>query len=170
MSNCECQPKLDGLAVFAEHPAIVILAYLIVIFPWGITQNVDFISDKWRTIRHTLHLGYLHLAFSIVPLPYIIFYAHLQRISGDYKEMMTAVVVILMSIYHMKRTVWGLMQLNEYHTWCVDLMERLIKLDLICTSKWKSMLRSAELGAWGKLLLISAMWDMVYRDAPQGFR
>jgi len=45
MENCQCEPKLDGLAVLAEHPAIVVLAYLIVIFPWGIMQNVDFISE-----------------------------------------------------------------------------------------------------------------------------
>jgi len=47
MENCQCEPKLDGLAVLAEHPAIVVLAYLIVIFPWGIMQNVDFISELY---------------------------------------------------------------------------------------------------------------------------
>lgn len=44
--------------------------------------------------------------FMLIP-PYIVFYAHLERISSDYKEMMTAVVVILMCIYHMERTIWG---------------------------------------------------------------
>lgn len=104
-SNCRCEPKLAGLAEFSEHPAVIITAYLIVIFPWRIKQKVDFISEKWRTIMHTRHLAYIHLTLSVIPLPYIIFYAHLQQISSDYKEMMAAVVVILMAIYHIGRTI-----------------------------------------------------------------
>lgn len=112
MSYCQCEPTPVGIAQFAEHPAVVIPAYLVVIFPWGIIQNIDFISDKWRTVRQTRHLGYVHLALSIIPLPFIVFYAHLQQISGDYKEMMASVVVILTAAYHISRTIWGLMQLD----------------------------------------------------------
>jgi len=146
MSNCRCEPKLEGIAFLAEDPAIVVVAYLIVIFPWGIMQNVDFISEKWRTITHTRHLGYLHLAFMLIPLPYIIFYAHLQRISSDYKEMMTAVVVILMCMYHVTRTVWGLIQLESYHVWCKDLAERMLTLEMVKPKKWAWMLQTAEMG------------------------
>lgn len=108
MKSYRCEPELAGLVHLAGHPAIIITVHLVVIFPWGIIQNVDFISEKWRTIAHTRHLGYLHLALTFIPLPYIMFYAHLQQISKEYKEMMAAVVVILMAIYHIMRTVFGL--------------------------------------------------------------
>lgn len=150
MSNCKCIPKLEGLAVLAENPTVVVFAYSIVIFPWGIIHNVDCITEKWRTIAHNRHLGYLHLAFSLIPLPYIIFYTHLQRISGDFKEMMAAVVVILMSIYHVMRTVSGLMQLDAYHVWCKDMAKRMLTLNMIDLYKWKWMLRAAEVGFWNK--------------------
>lgn len=94
-------------------------------------NNVDFISDKWRTIRHTRHLGKVHFIFTIIPLPCIVFYAHLQRLSGDFKEMMTSVVVILMAIYHILRTSMGLMQLNAYHARCKDLMKRMLTLKMV---------------------------------------
>ena len=151
MSGCRCEPKLEGLAKFSEHPAIIVAAYLVVIFPWGVIQNIDFISEKWRTVRHTRHLGYFHLALSIVPLPYIIFYAHLQRISSDFKEMMTAVVVILMAIYHTFRTIWGLLQLDAYKMWCTDLMKRMLGLKMVRAHDWRKALLLAEAGIWEKL-------------------
>lgn len=114
-------------------------------------QNVDFISEKWRTVRYTRHLGYVHLAFSIVPLPYIVFYAHLQQISSDYKEMMAAVVVILMALYHICRTIWGLLQLDAFYAWSMDLMKRMAALKMVRAYEWGKKIDSAEVGTWKKL-------------------
>ena len=109
---------------------------------------MDFISEKWRTVLHTRHLGYLHLALTIIPLPYIMFYAHLQQIAYDYKEMMAAVVVILMAIYHIIRTIWGLMQLDAYHIWCEDMAKRMLILKMVGKDKWGDMLKVAERSFW----------------------
>ena len=147
MSACQCIPRLEGLAPLADNPTVVIIiAYLIVIFPWGMIQNIDFITEKWRTITHTRNLGYMHLAFCLAPLPYIVFYTHLQRISGDFKEMMTAVVVILMAIYHIFRTVWGLLQVDAYYVWCKDLAVRMLTLKKINKDVWRWMVEEAKEG------------------------
>lgn len=151
MPSCRCEPKLEGFAVFAEHPAVIITAYLVVIFPWGLVENVDFTTEKWRTVQHTRHLGYLHLTLSIVPVPYIMFYVHLQQISSDYKEMMAAVFVIHMAMYHISRTIWGLLQLDAYHMWCKDLMERMLILKMVRAEEWDKKLWRAEEETWEKI-------------------
>jgi len=59
---------------------------------------------------------------------------------------MTAVVVILMCMYHVTRTVWGLIQLESYHVWCKDLAERMLTLEMVKPKKWAWMLQTAEMG------------------------
>jgi len=73
------------------------------------------------------------------------FYAHLQQIAYDYKEMMAAVVVILMAFYHIIRTMWGLMQLDAYHIWCKDMAKRMLILEMVDGYKWKWMRDEAEM-------------------------
>jgi len=90
----------QGFAKLAEHPAVIVVAYLFVILPWGFLYNFDYISEKWRTIHHTRRLGQIHLAIAICPMPVIIFYTVLQAMSEDYKEMMAGIIGTLMSIYH----------------------------------------------------------------------
>jgi len=110
---------------------VIVLAYTFVILPWGFLYNVDFISEKWRTVYRTRFLAYVHMFFAIVPMPFIIFYAHLQQTSEDYKEMMAAVIAILMSFYHVMRTGFGLIQLASFSKWCSVLIERMWKIKMI---------------------------------------
>lgn len=49
---------------------------------------------------------------------FVIWYAVVQARSGDYKEMMTAIITVMLKICHIARTVWGLVQLREYISWC----------------------------------------------------
>lgn len=58
-----------------------------------------------------------------MPLIIVIAYFYNQaRFSGDYKEMMTAIAAVLVSIYHLARTVWGLVQLYWFRKWCARSM------------------------------------------------
>lgn len=58
------------------------------------------------------------MAGCVFPMFFVVAYAMLQALSGDYKEMMTAVIAVMLSLYHIARTAWGLAQLREYVRWC----------------------------------------------------
>lgn len=64
-------------------------------------------------------------------MPFIIFYAHLQQISQDYKKIMTAVVAIFMSLYHVMRSCWGLIQVDNFSKWCSALIDRMLRMKMI---------------------------------------
>lgn len=61
---------------------------------------VDFISEKWRTVRSTHVSGILHLAVSLLSYPFIEAYSVFQVMAGDYKEMMTAIIAVITAGYH----------------------------------------------------------------------
>lgn len=50
----------------------------------------------------------------------VIGYAILQAVSGDFKEFMIACSAIQITLYHFASTVWGMLQLKEYKTWCTE--------------------------------------------------
>jgi len=127
---------------------VVVLAYTFVILPWGLLYNIDFISEKWRTVHRTRFLGWVHMTFAIAPMPFIIYYAHLQQSSEDYKEMMAAVIAILMSLYHVLRTAWGLIQLASFSQWCSVLVQRMWRMGMIDEYRLNRILGGYE-GAGG---------------------
>lgn len=116
MSNCCPQPT--GFAALADHPGIVVVAYFAAFFPWGVLQGLDFISPRWHKVRNIRRKGYFHLAVSIPPLGYVLFYSHVQRMSGDYKEMSAAIAAAVLTLIHILRTMWGLFQLQAFKAWC----------------------------------------------------
>lgn len=109
---------------------VIVLAYSFVILPWGFLFNWDFITEQWRTMKETRLLSGIHLAVAILPMPFIMYYAHLQQRSQDHKEMMTAVVAILTSMYHVLRTIWGIFQLKSFTKWCSVLRKRMGKMNM----------------------------------------
>jgi len=120
-----------GLAPLADKWWVIAIVYFMAILPAAIIHNLDFISGKWRTVNRTRFLGHLHFVFAILPMPVIIFYAHLQQISKDYKEMMTAVVALFLSLYHLIRTGWGLIQLAEFSKWTTVLIQRMRRMTMM---------------------------------------
>ena len=116
----EPKPRLDG---FANHWGTVLIAYSVGFLPWGFVVLFDFISAKWKTVRETRRAGWLHMATSAIPMTIVIAYAIIQGISQDFKEMMTAVIAVLLTVYHVARTVWGLAQLNAFRTWCAHALQ-----------------------------------------------
>lgn len=69
-------------------------------------------------MRRTRRYSYFHIFSSVLSLLFVIAYAVVQGMSGDYKEMMTAIIAMVFTFYHIARTVWGLVQLRAYMGWC----------------------------------------------------
>lgn len=101
---------------------VVATVYTAILIPLGFLYLHDFLSDRWRTIRHTFIDGLLHLIFASLPLSYIVYYAYLQAAltDPDYKELFAAVTAIVLSVYHILRTLWGLYQLYRFREWAVQ--------------------------------------------------
>lgn len=93
--------------------------YLGVLIPWTILYTVDFISSKWETIGVTITKGWIHLVIITIPISSIVAYVVLQTQlpQPDYKEMYTAISALVLSGYHLARTVWGLRQLHYFREW-----------------------------------------------------
>lgn len=91
---------------------------------------LDFMTSKMKHIRQTERDGYKHLLFSIVPLIYVMFYVYLQGSSGDYKEMMTGISAALLCLFHVSRTIWGLLQLRKFRNWNIRALQVLSNLGI----------------------------------------
>lgn len=122
---------MSNLRPLADNPLIIAGAYGCAIIPWGLLYAFDFITDRWRPIRKTRREGLVHLFIYIPPTAYVVFYAYLQGLgpAADYKEMMAAVLALVFCIFHVSRTVWGLLQLEVYQRWCDDALECMKILD-----------------------------------------
>lgn len=107
----------EGIAKLADNPGIVAGAYVSAFLPWAVLYAFDFISAKWKSIKRTRRAGHFHLTVSLPPVAYIVFYVHLQRISGDFKEMWAAITAAVLCLFNVIRSFWGLMQLHAFLKW-----------------------------------------------------
>ncbi len=127
-----------NLAELAENPLFIILCYVFSFGPWAFLFRDDFISRNWGTIRDTRRMGLTHLWLSIVTLAAVLLYLAAQQQAGDYKEMMAASLAVSVALYHISRTVCGLVQLQAYQSWCEQTVAYLRKincLDQVCPNK-----------------------------------
>ena len=67
------------LASIADNTYFVLGAYFFAFFPWAVMHNIDFISEKWRTIGRTRTVSSAHVLPSVVPCLYVAVYAEAQR-------------------------------------------------------------------------------------------
>ncbi len=116
-------PPQSGLVAISDNTLFVLGAYFFAFFPWGVISNVDFISEKWRTVRRTRQLSRIHLVLSVLPITYVAVYAEAQRQAGDSKELGAALAALFFNIFNFLRTVVGIVQLNAFVAWCVDAMK-----------------------------------------------
>ncbi len=86
-------------------------------------NNVDFISEKWRTCRRTRKLAHIHAASSIFPIMYVAVYAEAQRRVDDNKELGAALAALMFNVFQLMRTIMGIVQLNAFVAWCKDAVE-----------------------------------------------
>lgn len=111
---------MTAAAFLAEQAYVVLPAYLFALLPWSILLVHDYISETWKTLEETRETGRRHLIFMLVPLPYILLYIDFQRRAGDFKEMCTATTAVLYSLYHIGKTIWGLVQLRYFEEWAAN--------------------------------------------------
>ncbi len=86
-------------------------------------NNIDFISEKWRTCRRTRNLARIHFASYITTIIYVAVYAEAQRRDEDYKEFGAAVAALMFNVFQVLRTIMGIVQLNAFVAWCKDAAE-----------------------------------------------
>lgn len=122
-SNCCHEVEETGLLTLADDKTLIIPVYIIGFSGPGFLYFFDFISAKWKSVESTRWWGFLHMFCTLIPIVVVSFYAYVQSLSGDYKEMMTAFVTIFIGIFHTARSAWGLAQLNAYCRWCESAFE-----------------------------------------------
>eukprot|EP00171_Calliarthron_tuberculosum_P017177 IDg17177t1 len=125
MASAACSERLVCLA---GHPGIVFGAYIAAFLPLTVIYALDFISPKWKSIRETRNDGIVYLISSILPLAFVIFYIHLQKLAKDYKEMATAKTAAMFCSVHIMRTIWGFMQLHLFKEWCIEALHCLMRM------------------------------------------
>ncbi len=121
---CLCQEPYKP----SDDPKIIFTVYVIAFIPLAFIHALDFITDKWKPIRATRRNGLIQFCISLPCLAYMAFYIYLQMKDKDYKEAAAAMTVAVLNIYHVLRTVWGLIQLHEFKNWNIHALESLLDL------------------------------------------
>ena len=86
-------------------------------------NNIDFISEKWRTVRRTRTLAYAHMISSVVPCLYVAVYAEAQRQNKDSKELCAAMAVLIFNLIQLLRTLMVKVQLEVFVNCCKHAVE-----------------------------------------------
>lgn len=94
-----CPKPTPPIETAANHIGTVITGYVCGFLPCGFFALFDIISAKWKSVRETRNV-----LFTLVPIVLVIAYGVIQGMSGDYKEMMTAVIALMLTLYHLART------------------------------------------------------------------
>ncbi len=108
----------DYLKDNADNIWFILGAYFFAFFPWMIMNDIDFISEKWRTCRRTRKLAHIYIASSIIPIIYVAVYAEAQRRDEDNKELAAALAALMFNVFQLMRSIMGLVQLNAFVAWC----------------------------------------------------
>lgn len=141
MEKCSCAWQL---CVRGESPWFVFCAYFFALLPLAIVYVLDFITEKWKTIRATRREGYWHFFITLVCLPFLLYFIHLQRCIGNYTEMGATITAVLLSVFHMARTVWGLIQLQAFKRWNVDALYALTRIGYPAPANGRTRLSREE--------------------------
>ena len=119
----EASTTTTVLSSIADNTYFVLGAYFFAFFPWAVMHNIDFISEKWRTVRRTRTLAYVHMISSVVPCFYVAVYAEAQRQNKDSKELGAAIAALMFNVIQLLRTLMGKVQVEAFVEWCKDAME-----------------------------------------------
>ena len=124
----EASTTTTVLSSIAENTYFVLGAYFFAFFPWAVMYNIDFITEKWRTVGETRTFAYAHMISSVVPCLYVAVYAEAQRQNNDSQELGAALAALMFNLIHLLRTLMGKVQLEAYVVWCKHAMECLLAL------------------------------------------
>ncbi len=161
----ETATQHDYLKENADNIWFVLGAYFFAFFPWAIMNNIDFISEKWRTCRRTRDLALKHLASYILPIIYVAVYAEAQRRKEDNKEFAAALTALMFNVYQLMRTIMGWIQLNAFVAWCKHAVECVRVLEGYNDETSSSSSKRTEEGARDKtrrMMELLGQWQKVF--------
>ena len=81
-------------------------------------RKVDFITEKWRTVRWIPTLAYTHILSSIIPCSYVAVCAEAQRQNKDSKELGAAMAALIFNVIQLLRTLMGNVRQEAFVEWC----------------------------------------------------
>ena len=157
----ETAAKTDYLKENAGNIWFVLGAYFFAFFPWMVMNNIDYISEKWRTCRRTRKLAHIHVASSILPIIYVAVYAEAQRRDGDSKELGAALSALMFNVFQLMRTIMGLVQLNAFVAWCKHAVECIDALEGYKYSRWEKRMGRGE-GNIRRLMEAVREWQIAF--------
>lgn len=124
-----CTPNMSPEEL-ANHPAIVVVAYIAAFLPWTYFTSTDFISSPWKSVRQTRREGFLNIFFTLIPAAYIGFYIAIQARAKAYKGMSAAIIALIFSVSHFMQAAWGLWQLSLFAKWSRESIDALQALGI----------------------------------------
>ena len=98
-------------------------AYFFAFFPWAVMHNIDFISEKWRTVGRTRTLAYVHAIPSVVPCFHVSVYAETQRQNKYSEELGETTAALMFNMIQRLQTIMGMVEVEVFVEWCKDAME-----------------------------------------------
>lgn len=101
----------------SEDRLFALDAYFFAFFPWAVMNNIDFISEEWRTVRRTYRNARIYLASSITLCLYAAVIAEAQRRTNDNKELEAALVALMLDFVQLMRTLMGILQIDVFVSW-----------------------------------------------------
>ena len=119
----EASTATTSLSSIAENTCFVLGAYFFAFFSWAVMHNIDFISEKWRTIRQTREHAYVHIISSVVSCFCVAVYAEAQRQNKDSKELGAAMAALMFNVIQLLRTLMGKVQVETFVEWCKHAQE-----------------------------------------------
>lgn len=120
--------------------------YLAVLIPWGVLYYHDFISETWNTISKTRRDGWIHVGFICVPMSVLLVYIVFQPKpeEPDYKEMYAAIIALVLSGYHLLRSIWGLAQLHYFRKWAIEAALAMESASYVCRLNFSDQLQKGS--------------------------
>ena len=113
---------------YGDSVQLITIVYLCVLIPWTILFFHDYLSEKWVTIKHARNQAIVHILVAALPTPALLWYIVEQKRlpdAPDFKEMFAAVSALFLSVFHLWRTIWGLVQLLSFRRWAIRVAESL---------------------------------------------
>ncbi len=107
-----------AIAHLADNRGIVVAAYILAFFPWGMMYLRCFLKPhcKFQGNSEIARRTFLIQSITCLPgLAYLVFYIHLQRITDHYQETCLAIYAAMFVLVHILKTILMFVHRNDEH-------------------------------------------------------
>ena len=105
-----------------ESVIFIGFVYTGVLIPWSLLYFHDFLSEKWVRVGRAIFHGWVHAMIAFIPTPILLVYIIMQsrlKPDPDYKEMFAAISAVFFSVFHLMRSIWGIIKLISFRRWAI---------------------------------------------------